>query len=150
MRNPFKPTFGATPPLLAGRDDLIDEFADALAEGPGASARASLYTGARGAGKTVMLNAVQDAAQAGGWLVVSETATRGLIERLTQSRLRELLREFDPDESTTSDQYQKLPSTSPLARAALARMSVAPNVSHSTSNAGRPWTSDAGRMKKFG
>jgi hypothetical protein len=95
-KNPFKPTFGATPPLLAGREDLTEAFADALDNGPGSAGRATLYTGARGAGKTVMLNAVEDEARERGWLVVTETAAPGLIERLTQSRLPALLRAFDP------------------------------------------------------
>ena len=97
MRNPFKPTFGATPPLLAGRDEQIAEFTEALLDGPGAAGRATLYTGSRGSGKTVMLNAVEEEAKTQGWLVVSETANRGLIDRLTQSRLPALLRQFDPD-----------------------------------------------------
>lgn len=97
MRNPFKPSFGASPPLLAGRDDALAEFAGSLDDGPGAAGRATLYTGARGAGKTAMLNAVEEEARTRGWVVVSETATRGLVERLTKSRLPELLRQFDPD-----------------------------------------------------
>lgn len=97
MRNPFKPTFGASPPLLAGRDELIEEFSAAVADGPGASGRATLYTGARGAGKTVMLNEIEDGAREQGWLVVSETATAGLVQRLTQSRLPAILRQLDPD-----------------------------------------------------
>lgn len=97
MPNPFKPTFGVSPPLLAGRDEPIAEFNGALVDGPGAAGRATLYTGARGAGKTVMLNAVEDAARERGWVVVSETATPGLIERLTRTRLPELLRRFDPE-----------------------------------------------------
>lgn len=97
MANPFKPTFGASPPLLVGRDNQIADFADALDDGPGASGRATLYTGARGAGKTVMLNAAEDEARSRGWLVVSETATECLVERLTLSRLPALLREIDPD-----------------------------------------------------
>lgn len=95
-RNPFKPTFGATPPVLAGRDDLRQDFADALYEGPGSPGRATIYTGARGTGKTVMLNAVQDEAQAQGWLVVAETATSGLVKRLTEEHLPRLLAEHDP------------------------------------------------------
>jgi AAA ATPase domain len=95
--NPFKPTFGASPPLLAGRNELITEFTEALLDGPGSAGRATLYTGARGAGKTVLLNEIEEAAKSHGWIVVSETATPGLIDRLTQSRLPELLRQFDPD-----------------------------------------------------
>ena len=97
MANPFKPTFGASPPLLAGRNELIAEFTEALLDGPGSAGRATLYTGARGAGKTVLLNEIEATAKGQGWIVVSETATSGLIGRLTQSRLPELLRQFDPD-----------------------------------------------------
>ncbi len=54
MSNPFHASFGVSPPLLVGRDDLLDDFAEALEDGPGAAGRATLYTGARGAGKTVL------------------------------------------------------------------------------------------------
>lgn len=29
--NPFHPTFGVSPPLLVGRDDLLDAVAEAIA-----------------------------------------------------------------------------------------------------------------------
>jgi AAA ATPase domain len=80
--NPFRPTFGTSPPLLVGREEQLDAFAASLQEGPGSPGRATVYTGARGVGKTVVLNAVEDIAQQMGWLVVSETATAGLIDRL--------------------------------------------------------------------
>jgi hypothetical protein len=95
-RNPFKPTFGTSPPLLVGRDELIQDFSDALEDGPGAPARATIYTGARGTGKTVMLNAVQDEARSRRWLVIAETATPGLLQRLTTEHLPQLLSEQDP------------------------------------------------------
>jgi hypothetical protein len=95
-RNPFKPTFGVSPPLLAGRDNLIEDFADALDDGPGTPVRATIYTGARGTGKTVMLNAVQDEARSRGWLVIAETATPGLLQRITGEHLPQLLTEQDP------------------------------------------------------
>ena len=91
VKNPFTPTFGVSPPLLAGRDDLIEEFAAALDDGPGASGRATIYTGARGTGKTVMLNKVQDVAKKNGWLVISETATPGFITRLATIHLPSIL-----------------------------------------------------------
>lgn len=96
MPNPFHPSFGVSPPLLVGRDGLLSDFAEALEDGPGASGRATLYTGARGSGKTVMLNAVEDHAKERGWLVVSETASPGFVARITQQHLPALLREFDP------------------------------------------------------
>ncbi|HAS10214.1 MAG TPA: ATP-binding protein, partial [Acidimicrobiaceae bacterium] len=86
MVNPFKPTFGRTPPLLVGRDDVIVEFATAI-EAASGSALATLLVGARGSGKTVLLNALEDAARSQGWIVFSETATPGLVDRLVHDRL---------------------------------------------------------------
>lgn len=97
MRNPFHASFGVSPPLLVGRDDLLEDFTEALHDGPGSSGRATLYTGARGAGKTVMLNAVEDLAKQRGWVVISETATPGFVSRITSQLLPRLLRDFDPE-----------------------------------------------------
>ncbi len=97
MSNPFHASFGVSPPLLVGRDAILTEFVEALEDGPGASGRAMLFTGARGAGKTVVLNAVEDRAKQRGWLVISETATAGFLERITTQQLPRLLRDFDPD-----------------------------------------------------
>jgi hypothetical protein len=88
--NPFRPSFGVTPPLLVGRDEEVLAFGDALDAGPGAPGRATLYTGVRGIGKTVMLNEAETQARQRGWVVVSETAVPGLIERLTAQRLPEV------------------------------------------------------------
>jgi len=82
--------------VLVGRDALIEEFVEGLEDGPGAAARATIYTGARGSGKTVMLNAVEDRARELGWLVVSETASPGFVDRLARQELPRLLESFDP------------------------------------------------------
>jgi hypothetical protein len=97
MANPFHPTFGVTPPLLVGRDDLIEAVAEAIEDGPGAPGRATLYTGPRGSGKTVLLNAVEDRARELGWTVISETASPGFVERITQQHLPGQLRGVDPE-----------------------------------------------------
>lgn len=97
MPNPFSPSFGVSPPLLVGRDGLIEEFAAAIDDGPGSAGRATLYTGARGSGKTVMLNAVEDTAKTRGWVVVSETASPGFVDRIARQQLPRLLRGFDPE-----------------------------------------------------
>lgn len=97
MSNPFTPTFGVTPPRLAGRRRLIDLFAESLDDIVGSPARATVYTGARGSGKTVLLNAVEDEARGRGWVVVSETATPGFVERLVGQQLPTLLGTHDPD-----------------------------------------------------
>ena len=94
--NPFRPSFGNSPPVLAGRDELIEQFAEAIDNGPGAPGRATLYTGARGTGKTVMLNEVADIARQRGWLVVEETASPGVVTRLVTQHLPAVLAELDP------------------------------------------------------
>ncbi len=94
MPNPFEPTFGRTPPLLVGRDTAIAEVAESI-ERVGGTALATLVTGARGSGKTVLLNAFEDAAKDRGWIVFSDAATPGLINRLVSDRLIPLLEQLD-------------------------------------------------------
>jgi hypothetical protein len=96
MANPFEPTFGRTPPLLVGRDVVIAEVAESF-ERVGGAALATLVTGARGSGKTVLLNAFEDTARSQGWIVFSEAATPGLINRLIVDRLIPLLDDLDGD-----------------------------------------------------
>lgn len=96
MKNPFEPSFGSRPPLLVGREDLLEIFEEGLDDGPGAPARATIYVGGRGTGKTAMLNAVQDRARAHGWLVIEETATTGFVKRIVEQHLPTLLAERDP------------------------------------------------------
>lgn len=95
VRNPFRPTAGATPPLLVGRDDLLEEFGEALEDGPGAPGRLAVFTGARGVGKTVMLTEAGDQAARLGWITLAETATPGMISRLRRTTTR-TLHQVDP------------------------------------------------------
>ncbi|MCX7536946.1 ATP-binding protein [Corynebacterium sp. P5875] len=96
VRNPFTPTFGSSPELLVGRDGILDSFTRGLDEGPGSPTRALLLSGQRGVGKTALLNAIEDRAQALGWLTMAETALEGLIDRLVTDHLPTLLRNHDP------------------------------------------------------
>ena len=83
--NPFKPTAGAEPPVLVGREKVIDDFAAGLAEGVGARARLMRITGPRGSGKTVLLTELGDMAREQGWQVVDETAAPGLCDRIARA-----------------------------------------------------------------
>lgn len=102
MSNPFTPSFGVTPPLLVGREDVLEDFRTALDGGPGDPGRAILLTGVRGAGKTVLLNAFEDEARSRGWLVLSETARPGVVAEMTATRLPELLQSAAADARTTT------------------------------------------------
>lgn len=84
-RNPFKPTAGATPPVLVGRDSVLEDLDEALEDGAGSPYLLQFITGARGVGKTVMLTEMGRRARQQGWIVIDETATPKLIQRLTNA-----------------------------------------------------------------
>lgn len=75
---PFTPGFGSTPPCLVGRDELIRDVCSLLAGDPASEGGANVLLAPRGLGKTVVLNEIEDAAQAErGWLVLSVSGTDG-------------------------------------------------------------------------
>ncbi|MDB1829917.1 ATP-binding protein [Collinsella aerofaciens] len=80
--NPFKPTAGKRPPILIGRESVIEDFEEGLDNGAGAPGRLMLITGNRGCGKTVLLRELQRLASERGWAVVSDSASLGLCDRL--------------------------------------------------------------------
>lgn len=82
--NPFKPTAGKMPPILIGRQPVVDDFTDGLRNGAGAPGRLMLITGQRGFGKTVMLTELGRVAREAGWVEVAETASPGFVGRLVE------------------------------------------------------------------
>lgn len=97
--NPFRPTAGAEPPLLVGRAGILDEFEYGLRIRSGAPGLLTIFTGARGVGKTVMLGEAEDAARRAGWAVISETATRGFLGRIGEA-MRPFLEELGSGPAT--------------------------------------------------
>lgn len=85
MTNPFKPTAGRIPPILVGREEIIEDFDYALKDGVGSPGRLMFLTGARGVGKTVMLDTLGTHAQKQGWQVYNESADSGFTQRLVDS-----------------------------------------------------------------
>ena len=83
--NPFKPTAGKRPPVLIGRESVIEDFEEGLDNGAGAPGRLMLITGNRGCGKTVLLRELQRLAAEHGWVVVSDSASLGLCDRLADA-----------------------------------------------------------------
>ncbi len=81
--NPFSPSFGISPPVLAGRREVLRSF-DSVFDNVRSPSHATLLWGLRGTGKTVLLNALEDRARAEGWLVVSAAAVgrEGLIDQI--------------------------------------------------------------------
>lgn len=83
--NPFKPTAGKRPPILIGRESVIEDFEEGLDNGAGAPGRLMLITGNRGCGKTVLLRELQRLTSERGWAVVSDSASLGLCDRLVDA-----------------------------------------------------------------
>lgn len=84
VKNPYRASLGVDPPLLVGRDEVLEDFEYALDNGPGTHERITVVTGARGVGKTVLLNSFEARAKERGWIVLSETATPGFCLRLAE------------------------------------------------------------------
>lgn len=94
--NPFRPGFGLTPAVLAGRGVVVDDFDRALRENrPGE--RNVLVSGARGTGKTVLITEFESVATDRGWTVLTlHTASSSLVEELRELAV-DRLRSLDPD-----------------------------------------------------
>ena len=84
-RNPFAPGYGKQPPVLVGREDIFEDFEDAL-ESPQHPSTALLLLGPRGIGKTVALDRLRDIARTQGWKTVRTSAVQGdWLQALTEA-----------------------------------------------------------------
>lgn len=84
-RNPFAPGAGTRPPELAGREQIIEDAAVALARvRAGRPARSQMLLGLRGVGKTVLLNEIARLAEAEGYRTIE-------LEAPEHRRLAEML-----------------------------------------------------------
>lgn len=92
--NPFKPTAGAEPPVLVGRERVVQDFCDGIEEGVGAPARLMRITGPRGSGKTVLLTELGDVAKTFGWTVIDVVASGNLTDKIKRA-LRDRLPRAD-------------------------------------------------------
>lgn len=82
--NPFTPAFGKVPAVMAGREGIINDMIDAF-EGNGSSPDlCSIFTGARGTGKTALLTYLGYRAQQAGWVVADTVAGPGMLNDLLQ------------------------------------------------------------------
>ncbi len=94
--NPYAPGAGTKPPLIAGRDREIEAYSvllDRLKRGN--AAKSMIVTGLRGVGKTVLLNALEDASIERDWVTASleldeKSSFPESIARSTRKALLEL------------------------------------------------------------
>jgi hypothetical protein len=94
-KNPFTPVFGSEPPILAGRELLIDGVLKGLENDPGDPNRITVFTGPRGSGKTVLLNRLAFDVEGRGWIAVHALAATGMLDEITD-QLERKASEFLP------------------------------------------------------
>lgn len=91
--NPFKPTAGMNPPELIGRDEILDDFTEALENGPGApETDCFAFPGSVAWGRPCSLTHFGDIAREHGFHVVDVAANAGFCGRIlgALSRNREV------------------------------------------------------------
>lgn len=88
MKNPFTPSFGQVPLQMAGRAQIIDKMQHAFDNGLGDPNLCSIFTGARGTGKTALLHLLAGQAEETGWVSVSVTSVSGMLEDVYEQTIR--------------------------------------------------------------
>lgn len=80
FENPFTPSFGEIPAHLAGRRQIVRDVERAFASERRRPELTTLFSGARGTGKTALLSVLAHKAEANGWIAVGTTALPGMLE----------------------------------------------------------------------
>jgi len=86
--NPFTPSFGSNPRILAGRENILAPMRQAFEQGYGDPNLASILVGARGTGKTALLSSIIAAAGERGWVGVNVSALPGMLDDILQQTYR--------------------------------------------------------------
>lgn len=97
IRNPFSPGAGAPPPELAGRENILSKADLLLARvRSGRPGKSFIMVGLRGVGKTVLLNHIQNRAQAAGnRAVLAEAHEKKKLPELLAPALKKLIFSLD-------------------------------------------------------
>lgn len=94
--NPFTPSFGEIPAHLAGRHQVVADLERAFSGSSRRPELTSLFSGARGVGKTTLLSLLCNKAQSCGWIAVSTTALPGMLDDIEIGLKRNARHLLDP------------------------------------------------------
>lgn len=110
VRNPFAPGAGSRPPELAGRQRIVDDARVAIERALiGRPSRSQMLLGLRGVGKTVLLNKVQEMAEAAGHVTSFIEAPEGRpLSELLVPKLNQVLRQLSLTERAKAKSHQAL------------------------------------------
>jgi len=98
FENPFTPSFGEIPAIMAGRQQVISDLRKSLDSATRRPELTSLISGAHGTGKTALLALTAQMAASNGWVVANVTAVPGLLNDIlerSRSAARELIAQRD-------------------------------------------------------
>ena len=94
--NPFRPTFGVPPLFWVGRTAVLDTFRAALDSQPGSPGRSLIISGARGIGKTVLLNEIEDIASSRGWITLRASGRSSMVDELVDTTIPRIMDKLAP------------------------------------------------------
>ncbi len=94
--SPFSPGYGRRPLVFGGHEDELEELSEVFRTLDFGENHSVLISGLRGAGKTSMLTMLQDAALEEGWIVISDDASAGLMDRVMETTIPALLDTLEP------------------------------------------------------
>lgn len=83
-KNPFTPSFGSVPPFMAGREQILKDIENGFDNGPGDPNLSTIFTGARGTGKTALLTYLSQIALSHGWISANVSAMPGMLEDIIE------------------------------------------------------------------
>lgn len=110
VRNPFAPGAGSRPPELAGREAILEDANTAIQRALlGRQTRSQMLLGLRGVGKTVLLNKIEEMAEAAGHLTSSIEAPEGrALNELLVPKINQVLRKLSMAENAKAKAHQAL------------------------------------------
>jgi len=95
--SPFTPGYGNKPAIFGGHEEELAEIKAVFSTLDFGENHSILVSGLRGVGKTSFLTTLQDAAKDAGWLVISDDASAGLMDRVMDSTIPTLINSATPD-----------------------------------------------------
>lgn len=99
--NPFRPDFGISPRVWAGRQEVLDDYSLAVSVA-GTFNRHMVISGARGTGKTALLNELEDIARSQGWIILRAFSHRDTTTTLSETTIPQAIRELLSPTATRS------------------------------------------------
>lgn len=110
VRNPFAPGAGSNPPELAGRETILQDAQTAIQRALiGKSSRSQMLLGLRGVGKTVLLNKIEELAEAAGHVTSFMEAPEGKsLSELLVPKINQALRKLSIAESAKATVHRAL------------------------------------------